>query len=186
MTKKDEALRKMAGKVRRCRKCGLWKTRTNAVPGEGSSSAKIFLVGEAPGKAEDETGRPFVGSAGRILDEALKKAGLNRNDVFITSILRCRPPENRNPKAAEISACRPHLEEYIKTISPKVLVALGRFGMKGLTGKTGTMNEMRNERFDYNGTPIVITYHPAAVLYNRGLLKTLVTDLKRAKRLASK
>jgi uracil-DNA glycosylase family 4 len=186
MTEKDKALRRMATKVRRCRKCALWKTRTSAVPGEGAGNARIFLVGEAPGKAEDETGKPFAGSAGRILGDALKKAGLDRSDVFITSILRCRPPKNRNPKAAEISACRPHLEEYIDTISPIVLVALGRFGMKGLTGKAGTMSKMRKEKSDYNGIPIVVTYHPAAVLYNRGLLKTLISDLRKAKRLASK
>lgn len=186
MTKKENALKRMATEVRRCKKCALSKTRMNAVPGEGAGYAKIFLVGEAPGKAEDETGRPFVGSAGRILDEALKKAGLDRDEVFITSILRCRPPKNRNPKAAEILACRPYLEECINTISPKVLVALGRFGMRGLTGKNGAMGKMRRGKFEYNGIPIVVTYHPAAVLYRRGLLKTLTADLRKAKRIASK
>ncbi len=185
LTKKEKQLRKMAARIRRCKKCPLSKSRTHAVPGEGDHNARIFLVGEAPGKAEDEKGKPFVGSAGRILDEALDKAGLQRESVFITSILRCRPPSNRNPKAAEILACRPYLDEYINTISPKVLVALGRYGLKGLTGKMGNLGDMRRKKLDYNGVPIVVTYHPAAVLYNRKLLRTLLSDLKRARHLAN-
>lgn len=181
LTKKERTVRRIAGEVRRCKKCPLSKGRTNAVPGKGPANAKIFLVGEAPGKAEDEIGEPFVGMAGRILDEALGKAGLQRSKVFITSILRCRPPNNRNPKAKEITACRPYLERFIDTISPHVLVALGSYGLKGLTGKTLRVGENRGKKLEYKGTPVIATYHPAAVLYNRKLMKKLVSDLKKAR-----
>ncbi|UCD91958.1 MAG: uracil-DNA glycosylase [Methanobacteriota archaeon] len=179
--RKDRTLRRMAKEIRQCRKCSLSQRRKNAVPGEGPSNARIFLVGEAPGKAEDEKGEPFVGMAGRVLDEALKKAGLHRSKVFITSVLRCRPPNNRNPKAKEIAACRPYLESYVETISPRVLVALGSYGLRGLVGKTLKVGETRGKRLDYKGTPVIATYHPAAVLYNRKLMRKLVSDLKKAK-----
>jgi DNA polymerase len=185
LVKRDE-LKKIAARVRRCRKCHLAKSRTNAVPGEGPSSSKVLLVGEAPGKSEDEQGKPFVGYAGRILDQILEEAGLGRERVFITSILKCRPPKNRNPKAPEIEACAPHLESQIHAISPKVLVALGRFGAKGLTGKIEKVADLRGKILDRNGVPIVVTYHPAAVIYNRSLQKEIVSDLKRAMRLASR
>ncbi len=186
LAKKRNALKELETRVRRCRRCHLHKTRKNAVPGEGSVNAKIFLVGEAPGKAEDEQGMPFVGQAGRILDDSLDRAGLRRADVFMTSVLRCRPPDNRNPKASEIAACSLHLEKYIDAISPRVLVALGRYGLKGLTSKTGKLAELRKKRAKYGSIPVVVTYHPAAVLYNRNLMKVLVSDLKKAKRLSSK
>lgn len=184
MARKKEELAKIASRIRRCRKCPLAKTRTQAVPGEGAHNTRILLVGEAPGKSEDEQGKPFVGYAGKILDDALEKAGLRRQQVFITSILKCRPPKNRNPKAPEIAACAPHLKSQIRTISPKVLVALGRFGVKGLTGMTGKLGDMRKKELDYNGVPIVITYHPAAIIYNRKLQKTIESDLKKARGLA--
>jgi DNA polymerase len=186
LAKKKEELKKIASRIRQCRKCSLAKTRTQAVPGEGASNAKVLLVGEAPGKSEDEQGRPFVGYAGRILDQVLEEAGLRRDQVFITSILKCRPPKNRNPKAPEIEACAPHLESQIHAISPKVLVALGRFGAKGLTDKMGKVADLRGRRLDRNGVPIVVTYHPAAIIYNRSRKKEIVSDLKKAKRGASK
>jgi DNA polymerase len=183
---RKEELRKIATRVRRCRKCHLARSRTHAVPGDGAASAKIVFVGEAPGKSEDEQGRPFVGYAGRILEEAMEMAGLKRDKVFITSVLKCRPPKNRNPKTDEIEACLPHLERQIGTISPKVLVALGRFGAKGLTGFMQKIAELRGKKLDRDGVPIVVTYHPAAIIYNRSLQEEIVKDLKRAKRLASK
>ncbi|MCK4442938.1 MAG: uracil-DNA glycosylase [Thermoplasmata archaeon] len=186
LTEKEKAMRRIDAAVRRCKKCPLSKTRTNAVPGEGAGNAKILLVGEAPGKAEDEQGRPFVGLAGRILDDALEKAGLKRKEVFITSILKCRPPNNRNPKALEIKACHPYLKKQIETISPRVLVALGGYGLKGLTRKSSNVGDMRKKKLDFDGTPIVVTYHPAAVLYNRKLLKILAADLRKVRNLARK
>jgi DNA polymerase len=186
LTKKEQRLKRIATKIRRCRKCPLAKSRKNAVPGEGAYNARIMLIGEAPGRAEDEQGLPFVGYAGNILDEVLKGSGLQREQVFITSILKCRPPDNRNPKAPEISACEPHLVSQVDIISPKVLVALGRFGLRGLTGKTGKVGDMRKKKLEYNGVPIVITYHPAAIIYNRKLQKTIISDLEKARRLAGR
>ncbi|MFQ5883811.1 MAG: uracil-DNA glycosylase [Thermoplasmata archaeon] len=184
LTKKERALRTIASQVRRCRKCPLAKGRERAVPGEGAYNAKVFFVGEAPGKGEDEQGRPFVGQAGKILNEVLERSGLTREEVFITSILKCRPPKNRNPRAQEMTACRPYLKRQINVISPKVLVSLGAFGLKGLTGKSGKISDIRRRKLDFEGTPIIATYHPAAVLYNRKLVKKIVNDLRKATKLS--
>jgi DNA polymerase len=178
------SLEELARRVRRCRRCGLWKTRERAVPGEGDRNARIFLVGEAPGREEDKQGRPFVGAAGKILNESLKKAGLMRDGVFITSVLRCRPPGNRNPRKDEIEKCRPHLESYIEAVDPHAIVALGSFAHSVLAGKSVKVSEARLETREYEGRPLISTYHPAAVLYNRRLLKHLTSDLKRAKEFA--
>ncbi|MFQ5909624.1 MAG: uracil-DNA glycosylase family protein [Thermoplasmata archaeon] len=178
------SLEELARQVRRCRKCVLWRTRKKAVPGEGDSDARIFLVGEAPGREEDKKGRPFVGTAGRILDESLKKANLKREEVFITSVLKCRPPGNRNPRRAEIEKCRYHLESQIEEVDPDVIVALGAFGSKVLTGKSEKVSEARRVTGEYEGRLLVTTYHPAAVLYNRRLMKHLGSDLRKAKEFA--
>ena len=178
------SLEELARRVRRCRRCRLWKTRERAVPGEGDRNARIFLVGEAPGREEDKQGRPFVGAAGKILNESLKKAGLMRDGVFITSVLRCRPPGNRNPRKDEIEKCRPHLESYIEAVDPCAVVALGSFAHRALAGKSTKVSEARLETREYEGRPLISTYHPAAVLYNRRLLKHLTSDLKRAKEFA--
>jgi DNA polymerase len=178
------SLETLARRVRRCRKCRLWKTRGRAVPGEGDRNARIFLVGEAPGREEDEQGRPFIGAAGKILNEALKKADLKREGVFITSVLRCRPPRNRNPRKDEIEKCRPYLEAYIDAVDPYAVVALGSFAHKALAGRSAKVSEARLETREYEGRPLISTYHPAAVLYNRRLLKHLTADLKRAKKFA--
>ncbi|MFQ6106627.1 MAG: uracil-DNA glycosylase family protein [Thermoplasmata archaeon] len=178
------SLETLARQVRRCKKCRLWRTRINAVPGEGDENARIFLVGEAPGREEDERGKPFVGASGRILDEALEKAGLTRKKVFITSVLRCRPPGNRNPRADEIEKCRPYLVSYIEEVDPEVLVTLGAFGYKVLMGRPKKVSHARAARGEYEGRILVATYHPAAVLYNRRLAKYLTSDLKKARELA--
>lgn len=174
----------LSRRVRTCRKCRLWKTRTNAVPGEGRLGARLFLVGEAPGRQEDELGRPFVGAAGRILDEGLEKASLKREDVYITSVLRCRPPRNRNPRSDEIENCRPYLVSYIEEVNPVVVLALGAFAHKVLSGKPAKVSDARKILGEYDSRVLVTTYHPAAVLRNPGLLRTFVSDLKRAKELS--
>jgi uracil-DNA glycosylase family 4 len=122
--KHDDSLEKIAANVRGCPLCKLSRSRKNAVPGEGQLSAKIMFIGEAPGRSEDEKGRPFVGAAGRILDELLKKAGIERSQVFITNIVKCRPPNNRVPKEDELTACRPYLDRQIALINPKVICIL--------------------------------------------------------------
>ncbi len=159
----------IARRVRVCELCGLCETRTNAVPGEGSGRLGIMLVGEAPGRKEDESGRPFVGSAGKNLDLALQEAGIERSQAFITSIVKCRPPENRDPTPAEKTACRPYLLEQIKALQPRVIVALGRHGLSGLLGDVpkdfaslrGTF--MRGPE----GIPVFVSLHPAAVIYRQ-------------------
>src|SRR5215204_5776101 len=132
--KHDDSLEKIAAEVRGCPLCKLARTRKNAVPGEGQLSAKIMFIGEAPGHSEDKEGRPFVGAAGRILDDLLKKAGIERSQVFITNMVKCRPPNNRVPKEDELTACRPYLDRQIALIKPKVICILGRTAYSSLLG----------------------------------------------------
>jgi len=166
----------IADEVRKCMLCKLSEGRTNAVPGEGSSFAKIMFIGEAPGRSEDEQGRPFVGAAGKLLTEALQEAGLSREDVFITNIVKCRPPNNRVPAEEERSACRPYLERQIKLINPKIICILGRTAYESiLEGSSITSNRgklvMHNNRFYF------LTIHPAAVIYNPELKSIFKKDI---------
>jgi len=179
--KRLQHMERIAKDIRACRKCPLHKTRKNAVPGEGYKSSKIMLVGEAPGREEDEMGRPFIGSAGRILRDVLEEVGLTRMDVFITSILKCRPPKNRNPKKDEMDACRPYLLAQMENLKPKVIVALGSYGLHGLVGKRHGISKVRGKVFELKGIPIIPTYHPAACLYNPKLKKILKRDLEKVK-----
>lgn len=159
----------IAASVRGCTRCPLHAGRINAVPGEGAGRAGILLVGEAPGRNEDETGRPFCGAAGRNLDLALKEAGLARDELFVTSIVKCRPPENRDPTPAEKQACRPHLEAQVAALAPRVIVALGRHGLSGLLGEVP--KEFASLRGTFlpgpGGIPIFVSLHPAAVIYRQ-------------------
>jgi uracil-DNA glycosylase family 4 len=159
----EEELYKLAEEIRRCTACPLWKGRTLAVPGEGNSQAKIMFVGEAPGAEEDRQGRPFVGRAGKLLDEMLKVAGLKREEVFITNCVKCRPPGNRNPKTAELKTCKKWLDKQIDIIKPALIVLLGRVAVKNLLGEArikdhnGKVIEKKNQRY-------FVTYHPAAAI----------------------
>lgn len=176
--KHGDSLEKIAANVRGCPLCKLSRSRKNAVPGEGQLSAKIMFIGEAPGRSEDEKGRPFVGAAGRILDELLKKAGIERSEVFITNIVKCRPPNNRVPKEDELTACRPYLDRQIALIKPKVICILGRtaysslLGGSSITANRGKVVERADQKY-------FLTFHPAAVIYNKGLLSALEADLKK-------
>ncbi len=173
----------VAARVRDCTFCRLHATRTRAVPGEGPAEAAVLLLGEAPGRDEDAAGRPFVGSAGRILDAALKAAGLPRDRVFITNVVKCRPPANRAPRPDEMEACRPYLVEQIAAVRPKVIVTLGSTSLKALLGKGLDLREARAKPQDFSGRTVVVTYHPAAVLYNRKLEKELRADLRKVARM---
>ncbi len=159
----------IAQTVRSCMRCPLHAGRINAVPGEGTGSAGILLVGEAPGRNEDETGRPFCGAAGKNLDLALREAGIDRSAVFVTSIVKCRPPENRDPTPLEKAACRPHLEAQFAALAPRVVVALGRHGLSGLLGEVP--KEFATLRGTFlpgpGGIPIFVSLHPAAVIYRQ-------------------
>jgi uracil-DNA glycosylase len=176
--KHDDSLEKIAGDVRGCPLCKLARTRKNAVPGEGQLSAKLMFVGEAPGRSEDEKGRPFVGAAGRILDELLKKVGIERSQVFITNIVKCRPPNNRVPKEDELNACRPYLDRQIALIKPKVICILGRTAYSSLLGGS-SITANRGKIIERGGQKYFLTFHPAAVIYNKGLLSALEADLKK-------
>lgn len=161
------ALAGIADAVRACRRCGLCELRGNAVPGEGTGQSGVMLVGEAPGRNEDETGRPFCGAAGKKLDLALAAAGLDRTACFVTSIVKCRPPGNRDPTEAEKAACRPHLVAQIEALRPRVIVALGRHGLSGLIGHVPADFSHLAGSFvaGPRGIPVFVSLHPAAVIY---------------------
>ncbi len=169
--------------MRACTRCRLHEGRVLAVPGEGPLDAPVLLLGEAPGREEDAAGRPFVGAAGRILDAALRSARLDRASVYVTNLAKCRPPENRSPKADEVEACRPYLLAEIAAVRPRILVTLGSTALRGLLGPGYELKEARRKPLEFEGVPVVATYHPAAVLYNRKLERDLRNDLRRVVRL---
>lgn len=163
------ALSDIAARVRACTRCGLCATRTNAVPGEGSGAGRILLVGEAPGRNEDKTGRPFCGAAGKLFDLALAEARIAREEAFVTSIVKCRPPKNRDPTPEEKAACQPYLLEQVAALRPRVLVALGRHGLSGLQGGVPADFASLAGTFVASpmGIPVFVSLHPAAVIYRQ-------------------
>ncbi len=165
-------LEKVADEVRRCCKCGLGSSRTNAVPGEGDPNARIMFVGEAPGADEDAQGRPFVGRAGKLLDKIIIACGLKRSDVFIGNILKCRPPENRDPTAEEIISCLPYLQRQIEIINPEIIVALGALAARTFLYTNKSFGHMRGQFHQYYSglgrapVKLMATYHTAYLLRN--------------------
>jgi uracil-DNA glycosylase len=147
-----------------CRRCGLAAARQFVVFGEGDSQAQIFLLGEAPGAREDESGRPFVGRAGEVLTRLLTGAGLKRRDLFITGSVKCRPPRNRNPQHGELTSCRPFLDRQLALIRPRVVVCLGLVATRQILGPGARLADLRGRLFDGRGYRVLPTYHPAAVL----------------------
>jgi uracil-DNA glycosylase len=172
----NDSLEKIATEVRGCLLCKLSRSRKNAVPGEGQLSAKIMLIGEAPGKNEDEKGQPFVGAAGKALDLALEKSGIPRQSVFITNIAKCRPPDNRIPEPEEQIACRPYLDRQISLISPQIICILGNTAYSSLLGGKSVMAD-RGKILKRDGQKYLITIHPAAAIYNRNFRSVLEDDL---------
>ncbi len=172
----------MLEKIKECKNCDLWKTRHNVVIGEGNKNAKIMFIGEAPGREEDLTGRPFVGRAGKFLDEILEYIGIKRENVYITSILKCRPPNNRNPKKEEINACSPYLEEQIAIIKPKIIVTLGNFSTKYFFNKFNIkfegINKVKGKAFALKNFILIPQLHPAAALYNPNRKDEIKKDFK--------
>jgi uracil-DNA glycosylase len=153
--------------VAACDACALCKTRKNTVFGVGDERADWLLVGEAPGAEEDARGEPFVGQAGRLLDNMLAAVGLGRGaGVYIANVLKCRPPGNRNPEPGEVGRCSPHLLRQIELIQPKLIVAMGRFAAQTLLASDASIASMRGRTFEYQGVPLVVTYHPAYLLRN--------------------
>ena len=177
------SLADVAEMVRTCTRCPLYATATNPVPGEGSSTAQLMCIGEAPGATEDETGRPFVGQAGQLLTNILGAINLRREDVFIANVMKHRPPGNRNPTPDEIRACSPYLLRQLELIRPKVILALGTFAAQTLLETTTPIGKLRGALHWYHGTPLIATYHPAALLRNPGWKKPTWEDVKLARRI---
>ena len=154
------------------------------MPGEGAARGTLFLVGEAPGREEDRQGRPFRGAAGKVLDDALRRAGIARERTFITNAVKCRPPGNRKPRGNEMATCKPYLLAQLAIVRPRVVVALGRSAAWDVLGPSRPFPEARGRWGAFGTVPVLATYHPAAVLYNRRLFPTLVADLRKARRRA--
>jgi len=177
----ERIIAEIAGEVRQCTKCRLSETRTNAVPGEGSITARLMFVGEGPGQREDESGRPFVGQAGKLLNLLLEQAGIPREDVFITNIVKCRPPQNRVPLADEVIACNDYLMAQIASIEPKFICPLGGAALNTLLGPDLKISQVRCQVFRKSGILYVPLYHPAAALHRGALRETLFNDILKLK-----
>ncbi|OGF10578.1 MAG: hypothetical protein A2W00_04270 [Candidatus Eisenbacteria bacterium RBG_16_71_46] len=180
-------LERIAATVRACTQCGLCETRTQAVPGVGSARSGIVFVGEAPGAEEDRRGEPFVGRAGELLTriiQAMDDAGLipgvplSRETVYICNVLKCRPPDNRNPLPLEIETCSPYLREQLAILQPRIICCLGKFAAELLVGVKGTIAGMRGKVYRYQGAKLIVTYHPAACLRNPGYKRPVWEDMQ--------
>ncbi|MCK8518671.1 type-4 uracil-DNA glycosylase [Methanoculleus sp. 7T] len=185
-TGRQEAIERLAAVIGECRKCPLWENTHCAVPGEGNAGADLMLIGEAPGKQEDLTGRPFVGRAGKFLEGLLAGIGLSRDEVFIANIVKHRPPGNRDPRDEEIRACTPYLEEQIRIVEPKVIVMLGRHSSRYILSflaiEFDRITEIRGTVYSGSlfGHPVrlIPTLHPAAALYNPAYREALEEDFR--------
>src|SRR3954466_428524 len=176
-------LDEIARKVQKCTRCPLYETATNGVPGEGDPKAKLVCVGEAPGAKEDETGRPFIGQAGQLLTKILAAIELTREQVFIVNVLKHRPPGNRNPRPEEVEACSPYLIRQLELIKPKVIVAFGTFAAQTLLQTKTPIGQLRGLVHRYHGIPLIVTYHPAALLRNPAWKRPTWEDVKLARRI---
>ncbi|MCH7617079.1 MAG: uracil-DNA glycosylase [Chloroflexi bacterium] len=162
-------------KIITCESCNLCKTRTHAVPGEGAEDAEIMFVGEGPGYHEDQQGRPFIGPAGKFLDELLDSINLTRSDVYICNVVKCRPPSNRDPIPEEVDACRPFLLRQIELINPKLIVTLGRFSLSWFFPRDA-IGKVRGTLRQLGGRHYYHVYHPAAALHNGNLRQVILDD----------
>ena len=171
--------------VKECTRCALAGSRTNTVFGVGNPDADWMIIGEAPGAEEDRRGEPFVGRAGKLLDQMLLAIGQSREQVFIANILKCRPPNNRDPKPEEAAACRDYLEQQIKLVRPRIVLAVGRVAAQNLLGSDEPVGRMRGRPHELGGIPLVVTYHPAYLLRSPAQKRKSWSDLCLAKRLAS-
>jgi DNA polymerase len=162
-----------------CQKCRLAKTRTNVVYGVGNPNADLMFIGEAPGRDEDLQGEPFVGRAGQLLTDIIKAMKLTRDQVYIANVIKCRPPENRNPEPDELDECRPYIKRQIALIRPKVIVTLGRFALQSLTEKSYSISAVRGQWLEVDGIKVMPTYHPAYLLRTPAAKKDVWTDMKK-------
>lgn len=187
---KKELMSEIIDEIKACRNCGLWMLRKNPVSGNGNLDAVVMFIGEAPGYWEDMKGEPFVGAAGKLLDELLSSIDLSRKEVFIGNLLKCRPPKNRDPQSNEIRACTPYLDRQIKIIRPGIIVTLGRHSTAYILSKAGLkvsgITKLHGRIYETKlfGIPVVVIpmYHPAAALYNAALKKEMESDFQILKR----
>lgn len=181
---------KLAENIRNCRKCELWKTRKNAVVGAGPFDTTVMFIGEAPGREEDKQGKPFVGRAGEVLTESLANIGLKREDIYITNILKCRPPENRDPRTQEIQQCLSYLLEQINLVNPEIITTLGKVSTRVILKRRNIrikrISNVRGEIFQLKDHVVLPTYHPAAALYNPALKEKIEADFKKLESLIGK
>lgn len=178
-----KTLDEVAREVSTCTRCFLAQGRKKTVPGEGNPAAQLMFVGEGPGQTEDETGRPFVGKAGELLTRMIEAIDLRREDVFILNTVKCRPPQNRKPLPEELTACAPYLERQIELVAPKVLVALGATAAEAMLSARQSLTNLRGRVHSFRGIPLVVTYHPAALLRNPNWKKPTWDDVRIARQL---
>jgi uracil-DNA glycosylase family 4 len=178
-----KTLEELESKIHNCQKCGLGAIRTKFVFGVGNPSAKVMVIGEAPGADEDEQGEPFVGRAGQLLNKMLAAIELKREEVFICNILKSRPPNNRDPKPDEVEACEPYLWKQISLVKPKLILCLGRIAGTNLLKMNESLGKMRGQVFDFYGVQTIVTYHPAALLRNPDWKHGAWEDLKKLRRM---
>ncbi|MGR3179314.1 MAG: uracil-DNA glycosylase [Candidatus Anammoxibacter sp.] len=178
---KTDPLTNLRKEALQCKLCDLSKTRNNVVFGEGNRNADLMFVGEAPGYYEDAEGKPFVGKAGELLTKIINAIDLKREDVYIANILKCRPPENRDPNADEINLCYPYLEKQIDLIKPKIICALGTFAIQTLLKSTESIGRLRSIFHDYHGTKLIATYHPAYLLRSPNEKKKTWIDIQKVR-----
>jgi DNA polymerase len=176
-------LAQIADHISSCRSCKLCEGRTRTVPGQGAADARLVIVGEGPGATEDQQGLAFVGRAGELLTEILAAIGLSREQVFICNIVKCRPPSNRKPQPDEIAACVPYLYRQLELVGPAVILAMGGTAAETLLNAKQPLSQLRERVHDFRGTPLVVTYHPAALLRNPHWKKPTWDDVRIARRL---
>jgi len=177
-SEKQQQLVLLAAQYAECRKCPLAEGRIKLVYGEGNPDARVILIGEGPGEQENLSGKPFVGAAGQLLDKMLAAINIRREDIYITNIVKCRPPGNRNPSAEERAACMPYLVEQIQIIRPRMLLVMGLVAAQSLLGDTQSLTWHRGHIHDFMGIPVYVTYHPAALLRNPNWKRPAWEDLQ--------
>ena len=179
MLEPEGLLHELAREIAVCEKCRLCQTRTKTVPGEGGAGARLMFVGEGPGENEDRTGRPFVGAAGQFLNELLRQAGIDRSDVFITNIVKCRPPQNRVPQADEVLSCRDYLDAQIAIVQPKIICPLGGPSLNRLLGPQWKISKVRAQVFRKSGILYIPLMHPGAAVHQSELRPTLEAGVQK-------
>lgn len=174
-----KSLKTLTQEVHKCRQCPLYKTRINPVFGQGDSQARLLFIGEAPGREEDKQGLPFVGRAGELLTKIIEAMGFKRKDVYICNVLKCRPPENRNPLPSEILACQEHLRQQLEMIKPQIICCMGRFACQALLNQDLPIGKLRGKFQDYCGIKVMPTFHPAYLLRNPRDKKLVWEDMQK-------